>query len=307
MSFAHDVKNELCREVPANLCCRRAELYGALLFARSFSPTLIVLQTENEAVLHQIQGLLLELYGIEPHVRSAPRSDGNTVFILSLEKTTDLTHVLGDYGYGPSNVSMRLNRAVLENECCPAAFLRGAFLSCGSVVEPEKDYHLEFASPHWGTAKDLTALLYEQGFSPKNTERNGSHIVYFKESGQIEDLLTLIGAARLSLELMNVKVYKDLRNKANRVTNCETANIGRTVDAATRQVEEIRRILDTGGVGSLPEELRTIALLRFESPELSLRELSVQLGISRSGVNHRLRRLSQIAAEREGRAQGRPS
>lgn len=290
MSFASEVKTELCSELPPNPCCRRAELYGILLFGRAFSQKTLCLRTEHEGAAELFARLVSEQYGLSPVMRRAHA-------MVSVEAGTeaDFARVREDFGYRPATVSYRLNRAVLENECCAPVFLRGAFLACGSVVGPDKDYHLEFASPHAGMGAGLLALLRELGFEPGTAERGGSLVVYFKDSGQIEDLLTLMGAPMKSLELMNVKVLKDFRNKANRVTNCETANIGRTAGAAAREIEAIRKIEAEGGLSSLPEELRGLALLRLEGPELTLRELGTRLGISRSGVYHRMRRILALS------------
>ncbi|MDR3552435.1 MAG: DNA-binding protein WhiA [Clostridia bacterium] len=299
MSFAYDVKTELCAAELYNACCRRAQLYAMLLYGRSFSQRDITLRTEHEGTTLLACALLEEIYAVRPCVRYVPRAGGHGIHILSIESSGDIARVLDDFGYAPSTVSFRLNRAVIENDCCNAAFLRGAFLSCGSVVEPEKDYHLEFVAPHVGAGRDLSALLGEQGLEPKTVSRSGSFVVYFRESGQIEDFLTLTGAAMKSLELMNIKVYKDLRNKANRVTNCETANIDRTAGAAARELDAIRRITAVHGMTSMPEELRELAALRLANPELTLRELGERLGISRSGVNHRLRRILALAQRPE--------
>jgi len=187
-------------------------------------------------------------------------------------------------------------------ECCVYAFLRGAFLAVGSVTDPKKDYHLEFASPHQQLCRDLLALMEGLGLNPKYMTRKGSGIVYFKESEQIEDLLTMMSATNSSLEIMGVKILKNIRNKANRVTNCETANITKTVDAASLQLEMIEIIYRKAGLDSLPPELREIALERMNNPDMSLRELGEQLSppLSRSGVNHRLARLKKIADELRG-------
>lgn len=299
VSFAHEVKTELCAIRSERACCLRAALYGLLLFARSFAPGPggIALQTEHDGVAAFAADALKSLYGVAPLMRSGAHAAGRAPRLLSVESAADVARIRDDFGCGDRTLALRINRAVIENECCAHSFLRGVFLSCGSVVDPEKDYHLEFVSPHLPLGRDLIAFLRELGFGPKITRRKGNGIIYFKESEQIEDLLTYMGAARQSLELMNVKVYKDLRNKVNRVTNCETANIDKTVAASAAQVEAIHRIYALRGPEFLPEELRELAALRLENPEMSLRELGERLRvrISRSGVNHRLRKIEEIA------------
>lgn len=289
MTFAQKVKNELCTQTAVNACCRRAELYGLLLFGRLFSPKGMLVQSENREIIDRAASLLSGLGAAAvPSVSS--RGEGRPVLALHIHGGG----LFESFGHSGQSVTLRLNRANLENDCCNAAFLRGAFLICGSMVDPAKDYHLEFVSPHLKLGSDLADLLQELSFEPKTIVRKGNFVVYFKESGQIEDMLTLMGAVHSSLELMDIKVYKDLRNKVNRVTNCETANIGKTVYAASEQIEAIRRLFASPGE-TLPEELREMARIRLEYPDASLRELAALAGISRSGVNHRLKRIVEIA------------
>lgn len=297
MSFAYNVKSELCNLGPEGLCCKKAALYGLLLFGRSFGAGGVVLQTEHELVAKTVIGYLKDLYHITPAVRHAEHMEGHEVFIISVEEQNDLSKLMDAFGYDKKTVSYRINRANIENDCCVGAFLRGVFLSCGSVADPGKDYHFEFVSPRFHIGGDLAVLLREQEFEPKTAERKGNHVVYFKGSEQIEDILTLMGAPDRALELMNVKVYKDLRNKANRVTNCETANIEKTVEASAHQVEAIKKIAGYYGINYFPDDLREIAELRLENPEMSLRELQELLGgrLSRSGLDRRLRRITAMA------------
>lgn len=172
--------------------------------------------------------------------------------------------------------------------------LQELFLSCGSVTDPVKGYHMEFTLPSQDLVTPITELLFF--LVPfKHTVRKGTHLLYLKESEQIEDMLTFMGAPRASVHMMEVKIYKELRNKANRVTNCETANIDKTVNAATAQVEQIQWLLERGGWAGLPEELRELARLRLDHPEMSLRELGEALStpLSRSGDYHRFKRLQR--------------
>lgn len=295
MTFAHNVKSELCADKFENKCCAKAALYGILLFGRHFSQTDFIVQTEHDEVLQTASGLLADIYHIKPEVKSVLRRDGRRIENLTVDDKIDAARLFEAFGHSGKNLTLRINRANIENECCNAAFLRGVFLVCGSVVDPGKDYHLEFVSPHIKLGRDLTDFMVEFGFEPKTIVRKGNLVIYFKDSGQIEDILTFMGAVRCSLELMNIKVYKDLRNKVNRVTNCETANIGKTVDASTQQIEAIKKVVAVKGYDLIPEELREIAKIRLENPDSSLRELAEMAKISRSGVNHRLRRIMEIA------------
>lgn len=297
MSFSHDVKSELCAVNLESVSSKKAEIYGLLLFGRNLSPNSIVLQTEHDGVVRIAAQLLSELYPITPQSRVSGRADGSGLVTLAIESKTESNQVFTSFGYAPNVVSLRINHANIDNEEDVSAFLRGVFLSCGTIVDPEKDYHLEFVTPFLNLSRDLAKILADMGFEPKSVTRKGNYVVYFKDSEQIEDVLTFMGAAHQSLELMNIKVYKDLRNKANRVTNCETANIEKTINAAVAQVEAIKKLMQSHEFDDLPDELREIAQLRIQNPDISLRELGKLLStpLSRSGVNHRLNKLIQKA------------
>ncbi len=170
-------------------------------------------------------------------------------------------------------------------------------MSCGSITEPIKEYHLEFAVPYYELTQDLLKLLTSVGINAKYTERKNAYVIYLKDSESIEDLLTLMGATMSSIDLMNVKIYKDVRNKANRIANCDSANIERTLKASERQITDIEYIMATEGLDSLSPELRNAAEIRLENPDVSLKELGEMLDkpVGRSGANHRLKKLSEIA------------
>lgn len=186
-----------------------------------------------------------------------------------------------------------------QKSCCKSAFLRGAFLTCGVLVNPEKEYHFEFKPEEEQLANELFSFLQQIGQPFKQTIRKGHPIVYLKGSEPIEDMLILMGASKTAMELMQVKLLKDLRNKVNRQTNCETANLDKTVKASVKQVHDIEYILKRKGKTGIPDDLREVATLRLNNPEASLAELAELLpfNISRSGLNHRLKRLSKLADE----------
>ena len=292
MSFSSDVKHELAGIQEERVCCRMAEAYGLAEFGHAFSTRAVSLQTENEAVARLYAAVLGEAGGIPLSV-----TEGKGLYTAAAAEREDWLRLLSRFGHAPTDVGVRLNRANLECDQCPAAFVRGAFLSCGTMTNPEVDYHLEFSVPFLNLSRDLVTLLRELGLSAKQARRAGGYVVYFKESESIEDCLTLMGATSAALELMGVKMVKDIRNNINRVTNCESANIDKTVAAAAVQSEALRKIERTVGLDALPEELREIAYLRLENPELSLRELGEALDrpLTRSGVNHRLRRILEFA------------
>lgn len=296
MSFSSDVKRELCGILPEKACCRKAQLYGMLEAGRSFSADRISLQTENEQVAQVYVRLLQEVAGVDV-VRSDAAGESNKFHTLSVP-AGQCRQVWELFGQDAASYAVRLNRANLECDACATAYLRGMFLTCGAMTTPQIGYHMEFSIPYYHLARDWQALFAEWGLSAREIRRKGSYVLYFKESEQIEDCLTLMGAMSASLELMNIKMVKDIRNNANRITNCESANIDKTVAAASRQVAAVKSILRTCGLDALPEDLRELAMLRLENPEYSLRELGAALSepISRSGVNHRLERILDFAA-----------
>lgn len=302
MSFASETKNEICKGMPQNSCCQKAECYGLLLFAKNFSLHTITLTTENGTVAHHAAQLAARVTGSYVDLSTALfHADAHkSAYTLTVAGEEQRKAVLACFGYDGSEISLRINHANLDGDCCESAFLRGAFLSCGTVTNPEKDYHLEFVVPFLNLARDFITLLSEVNsldLQPALVNRKGAYVVYIKGSERIADLLTYIGAPNAAMELMQVKMVKEVRNYVNRKTNFETANIDKTVSAAAKQVEAIEKISRSMGLESLPEELRELAALRLENPEMSLRELGENLSepISRSGVNHRLQRLMEIA------------
>ena len=292
MSFSSDVKSELVAVTAENGCCEAAQTYGMLEFGRAFSKHGVSLQTENAAVAACYQQLVESVCGTSPTL-TAPEKNG--MYTVHAEGE-DAARIVSRFGHG-EEIAVRLNRANLDCDSCAAAYVRGAFLVCGAITNPQVDYHLEFSVPYYNLSHDLMTLLGELGLLAKSVRRKGNYIVYFKESEQIEDCLTLMGAVGASLEMMNVKMVKSIRNNVNRLANCENANIDKTVAAALVQAEAVSRIESTVGIDSLPQDLQELCRLRLENPDFSLRELGecLEPPISRSGVNHRFRRILEIA------------
>ncbi len=220
---------------------------------------------------------------------------------VNIETAAERLKLLEFFGHSSNELVLRINRANISNDCCFGAFIRGVFLACGTVTSPTKNYHFEFVITHRRLCDDLILILNEMDLSPKYIERNGSHIVYFKDSENIEDILTIMGATNSSLELMGIKMQKDMRNSVNRKVNFEVANITRTIEASRVQISAIEYIESHGGLDSLPNILIEIAILRKNNPDKSLLDLGAMLKnpISRSGVNHRLCRIVRIAQEME--------
>ena len=280
MSFSQSVKEELC-SVITDRDKEYACLYGMLLFCRRFSAEEIQFQTENRLA-----------------------KNGSSLYSLTVPAEPDREELIFRFRISSSKLIHRIQEDIIDNNNV-FAFLAGAFISCGSVTEPIKEYHLEFAVPFEELCTDLKKLLERLGIMSKYVERKGLYVLYFKGSEDIEDMLTLMGATKSSIELMNVKILKDVRNKANRIANCDAANIERTLKASEKQIEDIEYIMNTEGLESLTPELRNMAELRLENPDVSLKELGEMLDkpVGRSGANHRLKKLMEIADQiREDRS-----
>jgi len=296
ISFSSDVKSELARDRILSQCCLKAQAYGLVLFGRSFSSRSVSFVTENSDTAAIYADSIHKLTGIS--VTSEPLKNKTTIKIKTAFERLKL---LEFFGHSQNELVLRINRANITEECCFGSFIRGVFFACGTVTSPDKNYHLEFVVPHLRLSSDLIKVLDEMKFSPKHIMRNGYHIVYFKDSEAIEDILTVMGATNSSLEMMGIKMQKNMRNSVNRKVNFELANITRTIEASSVQIEAIEIIESHIGLNALPKHLYEIALLRRDNSEKSLIELGnmLEIPISRSGVNHRLNRIIKIAEELE--------
>ena len=294
MSFSSELKSELANAENLSSCCFHAQVYGLVLFAH-FSKYNFSITTENSDVFSLYLSYLKDYCEVEPVISET----GTKKLTAYLKTDKDKEKAFEKFGHTSKEATLRINRANISEECCPAAFLRGVFLSCGTVTDPERGYHLEFVVPYKRLSADLMKFMDELGLNPKYIVRKGNHIIYFKDSESIEDILAIMGAANASLYIMNVKIEKDVKNKINRRINFEISNINKTVDAAKLQLEAIEYIESKCGISALPDNLQKIAELRLENPEASLKDLEQMLDepISRSGVNHRLGRIVKFAEE----------
>lgn len=302
MSFSSEIKKELCKTTVYDRETLKAELYGMLLFGKKFSENKIVFTTENIYASRRITFLLENLYMpiIEKQNLLRTRGNENHLYKIIIVDSDDCRRIYEDFGHSSKQITLRVNRANVGSDEQSSAFLRGVFLSCGSVSDPQKSYHAEFCVPHKNLSLDLCKIISETDeceFTPKTVTRNGSYVVYFKGSEQICDLLTYIGAPIKAMEIMGTKAVKQVRNNINRRINGEVANIGKVAAASAKQLEAINKIKAEKGLESLPDDLREIAYLRLENPEMSLRDLGANLNppISRSGANHRIKRLLEYA------------
>ena len=297
MSFSSDVKAELCRTNISRRCCARAEAYGALLYATSFSAAEIRIVTENGDFAARLPKLFQKAFSVS--FDTAERGAKN---ILRVEDKEKIAAVMTALGYDVSqHFALHLNFALLEDECCRASFLRGAFLAGGSVTDPLKRYHLELATPHIQAGREVSALLRDMGYEPKSVMRQGNLVTYFKNSVNIEDILTHFGAPVAAMDIMSAKVEKEMRNTVNRRVNCDAANLDKAVAASAEQVEILTRLTDAGVIATLPVKLQEVAVARLLQPELSLSELAATFDppLTKSCLNHRMRKLMELGKEKK--------
>ena len=304
MSFAGEVKKELSK-ADINVNARRlAECYGILLYSRRFTENEIKLKTESMSVAERFCDHMGTLFGAIVEKKSTLRASKEDINLHSIRVLleSDCKRIFSCFGHSADSPNLRVNRANIEDDSCISAFLRGVFLSCGSVNDPQKNYHLEFCVPYMNLCTDLCTIMgeiTECTLTPRITLRNGTHIVYIKDSEQITDLLTYMGAPNSAMDIMSAKAYKQMRNITNRRINSELANISRTAEAGAKILNAIDIIDADRGLGALPDNLRVVAEIKRDNPELSLSALGnlLEPPISRSGVNHRLNKLIELADE----------
>lgn len=296
MSFSSDIKKELCDVRELSPQQAEAMLYG-IMYASRMDEGRPLIQTENIDLMNAAAELIRAVF---PNVRTGivrlVKNSGSLYTLKIRSSWEDIAERFGDF----SSIS---REAVSGGDEESGAFLRGVFVSCGSVTDPNKEYHLELVLPENDRTPALLDFIAEHGMSLKETARGGARskktVLYAKESELIEDCLTYIGAANHSMEIMQVKIVKDFRNRVNRSVNCENANLDKTVAASNKSTADIEYIFSTMGADWLSPDLRETARLRVENPEMSLSELCgiFPEKISRSGLNHRLKKLSKLAEE----------
>ena len=294
MSFADEVREELCELPIKKQCCKRALTEGLLVCATQGKDKRIAVRYRHEAVATVASAMIRQQYGKVPD--------------------SDMSGCCGHRYYDLFFSSPAVHKLLLQMqsdtdtsryfacEGCRTAFLRGVFLASGTVNDPHKSFHLEFALPHGGPVQLLCDFLSSCGYTPRHTVRNNCEGIYFKDSGAVEDLIGMMGAQHTVFEIMNSRIERDIRNNENRATNCVAKNIEKSISAASRQIDAINRLMETGRMDALPESLRVTAMVRY--PDATLDEL-VQLHephISKSGLNHRLKKLLEEAGLSLGRA-----
>lgn len=309
MSFSSDVKNELARITGDNSCCHLAELAALIRMAGTVliggnNNLGITFTTENAAVARKALMLVKRGFELKTEVvvtRGRRLKKGNT-YLIRVVPSPLVTEALASLGIiGADGINSAGDTGLLRRACCRRAYLRGAFLGGGSVSRPEGEYHLELVTGNPDFARMLVRLLRSFSLAGRFTDRKQDYVVYLKDGDAITSFLRVIGAHNALFTFENARVVKDMRNQVNRLVNCETANLQKTVNAAVRQVENINRISEKIGLDKLPPSLQETAELRLAYPEATLQELVELAGnrVGKSGMNHRLRKLEKIACELE--------
>ncbi len=307
MSFSSDVKNELARQLPDESHCLLAEIAAILLFAGSTEGDAdhgsILVETENVVLAKKFLRLIRKAFDISVDLDIRKSSSGKAnVYQIRLTSGADDPRIPGDRfdmvwretaDWGNPDFAGSL----LEYPCCRRAFIRGAFLAAGSMSDPGKSYHYEIICRTPQEAEGMARIIETFDIPAKTTPRKNKFIVYLKDSESIVDILNVMGAGKALMDLENVRIIKEMKNSANRQSNCDSANISKTVRAAARQLEDIRLIRSRMGLDKLTPQLREMAEVRLEHPEESLQDLGGYMDppVGKSGVNHRLARLGEIA------------
>lgn len=315
MSFSSKTKNELSRMPIEDGCCPIVELAALVRMSGTIqilneSKINLKFTTENAAIARRIFSLLKQIYNtnVEVMVRRNRQLKKNNNYLIVVNDKSISRKILTDvYFIGMEGSSIlepkyKMDEELIKKRCCKRAYIRGSFLGGGSISNPEKTYHLEFVTNNEEHAKDLSDIINSFQLNSKIVLRKEYYVIYLKEGSQIVDLLNIIGAHQALLKLEDIRVLKDVRNNINRIVNCETANLGKTIDASIRQIEQIESIKNTIGLNKLPNSLRDVAEVRLDNPDASLKEIGLMLNptLGKSGVNHRFRKIEEIAESLKG-------
>ena len=292
MSFSSDTKYEICQSKIKNKCCKDALLYGLILFAQTVSDDILKITTENVVAINLLNKLSNEVCSVNFSIDENLNSYYAYVEGDRLEKIYDKFFIRVN-----NAIDHSISAVITENTCCKFAFLKGAFLAAGYVSNPSSRYHFEISTPYYTVAKNLNKLLNDLNFNAKTVVRKSNYIVYMKESESIERFLCSIGANSAAFSFMDAKIYKEMRNYSNRVSNTKLHNIEKTLNKSVEQVKAIEIIEKNIGLDSLDDDLKQIAKLRVDNPDKSLNELVAlsSNAFSRSGLNRKLKKLIEIS------------
>ena len=301
MSFSGQIKEELAQVISSPRHCQLAELAALVQFCgRIEEDRTLLMQSENPLVIRKCFTLLKKTFKIEAVVKNQMQSQNYRLSVTGADAVRILEALkIYDAEGRPLADPELADPMLIKNSCCKRAYLRGCYMAVGSMSDPYKSYHLELVCGSQAQAEQLLKILHDFSLDAKMVLRKKYHVVYMKEGENIADFLNITEAHKALMEFENTRIYNGMRNMVNRKVNCEAANITKTVNAATRQVEDIRLIQEKMGLEGLPEPLRQMAYVRLENPQASLGELGKLLDppVGKSGVNHRLRKLGELAKE----------
>ncbi len=303
MSFSSDVKEELLKHTDLARHCIIASLCAIINLCGEYSiangDNYVVISSENDKVIELSARLIEKLFGCKSDVTAL---DNRPAIVLLGEQADNVLSAAGFTGRGSLTEEEPINPLIVAGDCCKRAYLKTAFICCGSVTDPEKTYHFEFVNNDYYHALNLKSIISGFGIEAKIIERKNHYIVYLKEGEQIVDMLNLISAHKALMEYENKRIIKEVRNNVNRIVNCETANLNKVVLASVKQREAIEYIKNKVGFSYLSEQLEEIARVRLDNPNMSLKELGGQLNppVGKSGVNHRLKKICEIAEQLKG-------
>ena len=309
MSFSSEVKEELEKHISNARHCQIAEMAAFVInISNVFSnENTLVFSTENKGIVEKLQIILKKAYNIESEIKTEIKAKEAKIstYHIEIDKQSDIDMILKSIKVNfdkqdceKANLR-KVSDLIIKNTCCKKAYLQDSFMGKGSLTNPEKGYHLEFVSSRLEKLEQIREIIATFDIEMKMTKRKNSHVLYIKEGTSIVDLLNIMGAHVSLMNMENARIIKDMRNNLNRKVNCEAANIIKSINAASKQLEDINYIKDNGGFKSLPEALKQMAVVRLENPDTPLKDLGILLDppVGKSGVNHRLRRLSEIANE----------
>ena len=300
MSFSGQIKEELAQVISSPRHCQLAELAALVQFCGHIEEDgSLLVQSENPLVIRKCFTLLKKTFKIEAVAKSQMQTQNYRLFVTGEDACRVLEALKICDTAGHLMMRHLTDPVLIKNSCCKRAYLRGCYMAVGSMSDPYKSYHLELVCGLQAQAEQLLKILHDFSLDAKMIIRKKYHVVYMKEGENIADFLNITEAHKALMEFENTRIYKGMRNMVNRKVNCEAANITKTVNAATRQVEDIRLIREKMGLEGLPEPLRQMAYVRLENPQASLGELGKLLDppVGKSGVNHRLRKLGELAKE----------
>ena len=301
ISFSSAARAEICRILPHKHCCALAQCFGILLFCNSFQDDGIKFITESREFACILPKLFKKAFDLDFDSYPSRAAPGKLVFLI--REKGKLAKIMEAFGFSAGDtLALHVNYPVVEEECCKVSFLRGAFLAGGSVTDPGKGYHLELATTHHSVARETEPIIREvMDFAPKTALRGGAQVLYLKQSEQISDFLTCLGAPVAAMGIMEARLEKELNNKVNRRCNCDDANTSKVVEAAQEQLGVIRTLRERGILEGLPEKLKQAAYAREQNPSASLSELAAMMEppITKPAMNNRMKKLAACAKETE--------